>query len=137
MRLRVITSGSWKVAAILDDRDQCEVLDALDVLAADKQTAATAAGFRAWWKQIPAEGPRQLPDSAYHRVDAENQIYEFVKRGHRILCFEADGRLVVCSHVMKKGSQKTPKKDIERAIACKKAYEAARTSGNVEVLEEE
>ncbi|MBB3274282.1 MULTISPECIES: type II toxin-antitoxin system RelE/ParE family toxin [unclassified Pseudoxanthomonas] len=137
MRLRLLTSGQWQVAALIDDRDRCEVLEALNALAANKQTEATAAGFRVWWEQIPAEGPRQLSDAVYHRVDAKNEIYEFCKRAHRVLCFEAGGRLIVCSHVMPKGTQKTPKKEVERAVKLKKEYERALVNGGVEIVEDD
>lgn len=137
MRLRVLAGGLWQVAALVDDRDRCEVLEALNALAANKQTVATAAGFKLWWEQIPAEGPRQLSDSVYHRVDAANEIYEFRKRAHRVLCFEAGGRLIVCSHVMPKGTQKTPKSEVAKAVRLKKEYESALAKGDVVFVEDE
>lgn len=131
MRLRVISEAAWKIVAVVDDRGDCEVLDALDELASHKKTSATASGFRAWWEHIPPEGPRQLPDSVYHCVDAENEIWEFIKGRHRILCFQTAGRIVVCSHVMLKASQKTPAKEKKRAIALRTEFLESLSQGGV------
>lgn len=57
MRLRVISEAAWKIVAVVDDRGDCEVLDALDELASNKKTSATASGFRAWWEHIPRKTP--------------------------------------------------------------------------------
>jgi hypothetical protein len=106
MRLRSLHKGAWTVLAPEDDDRACEVLDQLEALAGDKKTKATAAGFLAQWEQVPVEGPRRLGTDIYHRIDEDNQIYEFIKRDHRLVCFEADGRIVVCSHIFRKKSQK-------------------------------
>lgn len=116
---------------MVNDHGECEVLDALDTLAENPKTSATAAGFKAWWDHIPAEGPRHLSDKVYHCVDSDNEIYEFIKGGHRLLCFQATGRVVVCSHVMKKASQKTPMKDKKRAISLRKQFLEAQSRGEV------
>lgn len=121
--------------ALVDDAGACEVLDDLAALFADKKTRATAAGFFQQFEQIPAVGPMGLGSGIYHKVDDQNEIYEFIKRDHRLLCFEADSRIVVCSHVMRKKQQKTSPKDRRRAAAFRTAYLVALQQGELVVVE--
>lgn len=116
---------------MVDDRGVCEVEGALDGLSKNPKTRATAAGFKAWWAHIPADGPRGLSDSVYHRVDKKNEIYEFVKGDHRLLCFQADGKVVVCSHIFMKKGRKTPDDEKAKAIRLRKDYLEALVQGKV------
>lgn len=137
MRLRSLHKGAWTVLAPEDDDRACEVLDQLEALAGDKKTKATAAGFLAQWEQVPVEGPRRLGTDIYHRIDEDNQIYEFVKRDHRLVCFEADGRIVVCSHIFRKKSQKTPNAEKMKAADLREKYYEAARLGNIEIVDDE
>lgn len=53
------------------------------------------------------------------RVQSGNDIY-------RIFCFFDEGKLVVIANGFQKKTQKTPKKEIERALKIKKEYEDER-----------
>lgn len=134
MRLKTLRAGKWTVVAPVDEQGQCDVLDAIVALAGDKKTRATAAGFAALWDRIPVEGPKALGTVNYHCVDDDNDIYEFIKGSHRLLCFPANGRLVVCSHVIRKKSQKTKPIDKKKAASLREAYIAAAKAGQVEIL---
>lgn len=137
MRLRVLHDGPWKVVAPLDARGRCNVLLDFEELTQNPKTKSTAAGFKAWWTHITKEGPRaSLPDAVYHSVNSEERIYEFIKGNYRLLCFEADGALIICSHLMRKKSQKTPKADIARAVQLKDAYLSAKGSNAVELVQD-
>lgn len=57
------------------------------------------------------------------RIEAEGNIY-------RIFCCFDKGRLVVLFHGFQKKSQKTPKKEIEKAAALMKAYFQSKKKGN-------
>lgn len=136
MRLRQLyTIGKWTVLAPVDEHGACEVEKSIRGLLDDPKTKATAAGLIAMWSRIPSHGPRGLGHENYHRVDAENDIYEFRKRGHRVFCFEAEGALIICSHILKKASQKTPSKDKKRAARLKKEFLSEYKKGNIEVEE--
>lgn len=136
MRLKRLYRGKWEILAPVDEAGCCDVLETLSALQQAKQTRATVAGFVAQWTQIDHFGPRSLGTGIYHRVDDEHEINEFRKRDHRILCFEADGRVIVCSHIIHKKSDKTPTKDKNRAIALKDQYLAAKKLGQL-VIEED
>ena len=131
MRLRRIGSGRWTIAGEEDPRGGCPIADQLDALAENSKTRAIAAGFRAQFALIPAEGPTQLPDGIYHRVDSQNGIYEFIKGRYRILCFAVDGNVIVCSTIFLKDQRKTPKSEVKRAIDLKNRYMAARAEAAI------
>jgi hypothetical protein len=134
MRLKVLSDGFWQVIAPLDANDSCSVEVELASLASDRKLRASVIGLRAVWGRIPTLGPRRLGTPLYHCVDEDNGIYEFIKGPLRLLCFEASGRLVVCSHTLRKTTRKTPRSDKALAIALKKRYLAAVTAGEVKIV---
>lgn len=134
MRLKLLyTAGKWKVLAPVSPEGLCEVEDAIRELKDSPKTKATGLGFVVLFSRIPSRGPRELGTDKYHRVDEDNSIYEFIKRGHRLLCFEADGALIVCSHVFKKASDKTPAKEKARAISLRNDYLAKMKTGQIKI----
>lgn len=136
MRLKKLSTGTWTVLGEVADDGACPLEDELAALHADPRTTITVAGIFALWEQIPVVGPRALGTDHYHQLDADNDIYEFIRRRHRILCFQAAGRVVVCSHVMRKESQRMPKREITRAVEMRKRYLAAVEKGDLIVDED-
>lgn len=102
----------------------------------DSKLRGYAVGFVALWGRIPRTGPRSLGTDLYHCVDDEHEIYEFIKGPLRLLCFEADSALVVCSHVLRKKSQKIRSKDKTAAIALRARFVAASGAGTLKFEEE-
>lgn len=136
MRLKILSSGTWKVLAEVDSHGACAIEAALVRYSQSKQYSAAVTGLLALWERIPLEGPRRLGTDLYHRVDTEHDIYEFIKGNLRLYCFEAKGRLVVCSHVDKKLTQKTKARDKQRAIELRKRYLKAEADKLLEIIEE-
>ncbi|MFD1295246.1 type II toxin-antitoxin system RelE/ParE family toxin [Lysobacter gummosus] len=136
MRLRKIIVGTWDVLAETDDCGRCELQAELEALFDARKTKATAAGFYSFWRHIPAEGPRKLGTDIYHQLDSADEIYEFIKGDYRVLCFQVRGRVILCSHLMRKKSQKTPRREIDRAKGLRKAYLAAEKANELIVEEE-
>lgn len=137
MRLKVLKSGRWKVVAPMDGDGRCALEERLVGMLADPKLKGYAVGFYALWERIPPVGPRRLDPVLYHCVDEANCIYEFIKGPLRLLCFEADGALVVCSHVLRKQSQKTRSKDKAPAIALRTEFSSARAAGQVQLIEDD
>ena len=137
MQLKVLKPGCWTVVAPMDGNGCCALEDQLVEMAADPKLKGYVAGFSALWERIPAVGPRQLPTALYHCVDETHGIYEFIKGPYRLLCFEAAGRLVVCSHMLRKKSQKIRAQDKAPAIALRTEFLTAVADGRVEFIEEE
>jgi len=57
-----------------------------------------------------------------HLTDS-HQIFEFKVEADRILCFFFVGKRLILTHGFKKTGDKTPKREIDRAEACKKDFE--------------
>ncbi len=137
MQLKVLYSGVWTVVAPLDTDGSCPVDDELAAISSDPKLQSAAIGFRVAWSRIPLIGPKALGTALYHCVDEDHGIYEFVKGPMRLLCFEAGGRLVVCSHALRKKTQKTPRADKKRAIRLKDRYLAALRAGEITVVDDD
>jgi len=136
MRLKLLAEGSWRIVARIDHRDRCQVEEELNALASDPKTQAVATRLQAVWAAIPREGPHMLPVETYHCVDTENEIYEFIKGRYRVLCFRLNGRMVVAACVFMKKTQRTPRREVNRAITLRSECLAAAGRGEVVIVEE-
>lgn len=135
MRLKVLYPAHWKVVAPMDASGHCELEQVLAQMAQDPKRKAVANGLYALWGRIEAHGPRTLGTYLYHCVDGEHGIYEFIKGDFRVLCFEAEGAVVVCSHIFRKASQKTPRREIARAITLQQDYCRALADRAIEFVD--
>jgi phage-related protein len=68
-----------------------------------------------------------IPNEYFKHLDSSDGIFEIrVSQGNdifRVFCFFDQGNLIVLANGFQKKSQKTPRTEIERAIAIKKLYE--------------
>lgn len=137
MQLKTLYCGTWRVVAPLTEDGTCDLEAALAALAGNKKLRASVVGMGALWQRIPPIGPRGLGTDLYHCIDDKASIYEFIKGDLRLLCFEADGAIVVCSHVFVKKSRKTPSRDAKRAAELKRQYQDAVLKGNVRIVNDD
>lgn len=137
MKLRVLHKGAWSIVAPAGADGSCECVDSLDEFASNKKTQKMVLGLFALWERIDYRGPRALGTDLYHCVDAKEGVYEFIKGDLRLLCFEARGALVVCSHVMRKASQKTPKSEVARVVRIRDEFLKADAGKSVQLIDEE
>lgn len=90
-----------------------------------------------YFKHVATGGPQALNSAQCHQVDANNKIYEFISGKLRVLFFQAaTGRMVICTHMFLKKTQKTPPKEVNKAIRAKNDYEQADKAGLIEWREE-
>ncbi|MCL6619949.1 MAG: type II toxin-antitoxin system RelE/ParE family toxin [Thermomonas hydrothermalis] len=134
MRLKILYAGGWKVVAPMDPTGGCALEQALVAMEQDRKQHAVAIGLYALWERIGPFGPKSLGTALYHCVDGKHGIYEFIKGDFRVLCFEEQGALVVCSHIFRKASQKTPKREVMRALAVQQDYRRAWERGAIELV---
>ncbi len=59
----------------------------------------------------------------FKHLTETDQIFEFKVEADRILCFFFVGHRLILTHGFRKSGDKTPKREIERAEACKKDFE--------------
>jgi phage-related protein len=82
-----------------------------------------------WTLGLIEEIPR-VPESYLKHIENTDGLYEIrVQQGNdifRIFCFFDQGQLVILANGFTKKTQKTPKKEIERALKIKAEYESER-----------
>ena len=73
---------------------------------------------------------QKVPETYLKHIENTDELFEIrVQQGSdifRIFCFFDQGQLVVIANGFQKKKQKTPKKEIERAIKIKEEYEAEK-----------
>ena len=79
------------------------------------------------WTFDLIEELQRVPESYLKHIENTDGLYEIrVQIGRnifRIFCFFDQGQLVVLAHGFQKKTQKTPKKEIEKALKIKEEYE--------------
>lgn len=79
-----------------------------------------------WTLELIEELPK-IPETYLKHLESTDGLYEIrVQQGSdifRIFCFFDQGQLVVLANGIQKKDQKTPKKDIEKALKIKQEYE--------------
>ena len=82
------------------------------------------------WTLDLVEDLQRVPESYLKHLENTDGLYEIrVQHGSdifRIFCFFDQGQLVVLANGFQKKTQKTPKKEIEKATKIKAAYENER-----------
>ena len=82
-----------------------------------------------WTIQLIEELQR-VPETYLKHIENTDGLYEIrVQSGNdifRIFCFFDEGRLVVVANGFQKKSQKTPSKEIEKALRIKAEYESEK-----------
>lgn len=79
------------------------------------------------WTFMVIETVEKIPIEYFKHIEGTNGLYEIrVQFGNdifRIFCFFDEGKLVVLTNGFQKKTQKTPKKEIEKALTIKEEYE--------------
>ena len=79
------------------------------------------------WTIELIEQLEKIPETYLKHIENTEGLYEIrVKQGSdifRIFCFFDKGKLIIITNGFQKKEQKTPKKEIEKALKIKKEYE--------------
>ncbi len=135
MKIAVLLQRRYRIAAVKEDDGTCPALDFLAGIGA--QFKASATGLLALLEHIADCGLGGLSSKLCHCVNRKHGIYELIKGRLRLFFFKGDGGIVlIATHGIIKKSQKTPRQDIDRAIAAKKAYDQAKAENRL-VIERE
>ena len=82
-----------------------------------------------WTLELIQELER-IPETYLKYIENTNGLYEIrIQQGSdifRIFCFFDEGQLIILTNGFQKKTQKTPKKEIERAIKIKNDYESEK-----------
>lgn len=96
-----------------------------------------AVSAEAWLEQLPLAAQQKFAalfarmgdtgkiwnERKFKHLAETDKIFEFKVEADRILCFFFTGRRLIVTHGFRKAGDKTPKREIERAEACKKDFE--------------
>ena len=78
------------------------------------------------WTFSLIEEVQQVPETYLKHLEGTNGLYEIrVQSGndiYRIFCFFDEGKLVIVTSAFQKKTQKTPKKEIKKALKIKEEY---------------
>ncbi len=68
------------------------------------------------------------------RFFAGEKLFELKTRGGvRVMAFWDDNRIIVCTHGFLKKQQKTPRRELEKAVAARREYFAARNRQGIKI----
>ena len=82
------------------------------------------------WTFDLIEEVQRVPETYLKHLEGTDGLYEIREQSandiFRIFCFFDDGQLVVLANGFQKKTQKTPQKEIEKALRIKKEYESEK-----------
>lgn len=139
MKILSIQRAKFQVGAVVHEKGDgalvCSLMDDFNDIEATYEASRNR--LLEYFKHVAGGGPQALNTAQCHQVDANDKIYEFIAGKLRVLFFQgAAGNVVICSHMFLKKSQKTPAKEVNKAIRAKKEYEQAEKAGLVEWREQ-
>jgi putative component of toxin-antitoxin plasmid stabilization module len=127
MRLTVITSSTWIIAAVVDDRGRCSVREALDAVAVSDRAAH--AQLLALLGRVSQAGPPLV--ERWSRRLGEGIFELKTPRGFRLVYFFERKRLIVCSELCRKPKPRELRGIIRRATNLRATYVAASAAGEI------
>ena len=124
-------SGAWgEVRAMASERRDVPVLDFLQSLDRS-QGKAVRKMMSLLMEKVPAQGPPKHNREQCRYL--EDGIYEFKVNQVRVLWFydHEDGAAVVCTRGFSKKTNRTPRREIKRAVDLRRQYQRARMHGSL------
>jgi phage-related protein len=133
--VKILFDHRWQIASPAEADGQSQVEIFVDGLAAS--FSSSAEGLLIMLERHSRQGPDAFNTAQVHYVDQKEKIYEYIKGRLRLFWFEDGDRVVICTHGIIKKTQKTPKREIDRAIRVKRAYEDSKARNLLKLLKEE
>lgn len=139
MKILSIQRAKFHVGAVVQEKGDgslaCSLIDDFNDIEATYEASRNR--LLEYFKHVAGGGPQALNSAQCHQIDANNKIYEFISGKLRVLFFQGStGSVVICTHMFLKKTQKTPTKEVNKAIRARKEYELAEKAGLVEWREE-
>ena len=138
MILVPIKREKWHILGYCRSERSCDLLEWINEL--DDKYHGSLTRLFAIIAMVAKEqqGPRLLSHDICHQIDQKNQIYEFIAGALRLLWFysPSERKVIVCTNAFLKKSQRTPKKEIKKAIGIKKRYIQEEKQGTAKIISE-
>ena len=132
MYVRSLSKKSWNLVEVVDCAGVGAVSGFLADLGANKQREATR--MTALLDRVAVHGPRQ-GTAKCHQIQGE--IWEFIHGSLRVLFAHDGNQLILCTSGFVKKSQKTPKREIQRAERTLAEFRNARDRNLLEWVEDD
>jgi len=135
MKLKILYAHRWQIVSPMepDGRSQVEVF--MDEVGGG--FSANLSGLLGMMERHSKFGAESFNTEQCHYVDQKEKIYEYIKGRLRFFWFEDGERIIVCTHGIIKKTQKTPKREISKAIRIKELYKERKDSGDITLIEED
>lgn len=121
----------WKVLTQCDEKGNSELVEKLMELKPSEMS-----GFIKVLEMVSKLGPERLPSSNRHEIDKAKGIYEFIKGNYRVAWFYDEGNIIICSHLFRKKTRKSPKSEVAEANRLKINYKKAKDNKTLTILED-
>lgn len=132
MVLFEIAKAGYTLYAIGKDEQYCQLLDFLDTIGSNLQKDGDR--VLALLKQAAQNGPPRNTEISHQIKD---EIFELIQGRLRVLWFYDEGKLILCTHVFIKKTQKTPVAEIELAITTRGKYFEEKKKGPLIIIKGE
>ena len=132
MYVRSLSKKSWNLVEVVDCAGVGAVSGFLADLGANKKREATR--MTALFDRVAVHGPRQ-GTAKCHQIQGE--IWEFIHGSLRVLFAHDGNQLILCTSGFVKKSQKTPKREIQRAERTLAEFRNARDRNLLEWVEDD
>ena len=126
--IRLITEGSVNTLFAIGDESSCELFEFFEEQGRDRPDE-----MKRLLSLLDRSAEKGVPNNIEHvRFFNKEGIFEFKTRGGlRVFAFWDKGRLIICTNGFVKKKQKTPKREIQKAVAWKKAYFKAKDDDDI------
>lgn len=125
MRLRVLASKKFEVVEIADSNDSATSF----LSDSEAQWSGAVRGMKALFGRYAELGRQGMTTDWFHEVSRSEGIWQFCKGRLRVFCFVDGGRLLILTHGALKKTQKASVEEVNRAIAARDRYFAAKQRG--------
>ncbi len=134
LELKIHFKNRWMIVSPIesDGRSQVEIF--MDDVSSNFQS--NISGLMVMMERHSKHGCETFNTEQCHYVDQSEKIYEYIKGRLRFFWFEDEDRVIVCTHGIVKKSQKTPKREIDKALRVKTAYLLSKSSRSLQFIDE-
>jgi len=133
MKLFLVSRGNYEIYAACTPRGDCLLLDFLNELQGDRQKQASK--MLLLLARMAQTGPPRRVEIC-HQI--QGPIWQLTVGKLRVFWFYGTARkLIICTHGYTKGTSKTPKQHIIKALGVYELYHQAVAAGAIEYLEDD
>nr|WP_256736599.1 type II toxin-antitoxin system RelE/ParE family toxin [Pseudomonas gingeri] len=133
--MKILFANRWQIASPMESNGLSQVELFMEEVGSGFESNLN--GLLIMMERHSKQGPETFNTAQCHYVDQDEKIYEYIKGRLRLFWFEDDDKIVVCTHGIVKKSQKTPRREIQRAIRVKRTYSESKSLNSLRFLSED